>query len=73
MAQYAALWVFPGYQSQILFAGLFFYALRIPYFIRIKEAAVVRQSAFFFTVELIAVFLRFDSVAGALRECYAIF
>jgi hypothetical protein len=47
MAQYAALWVFPGYQSQILFAGLFFYALRIPYFIRIKEAAVVRQSAFF--------------------------
>jgi len=73
MFQYASLWIFPSYQSQILLAGLFFYALRIPYFIRINEKAIVQQSAFFFSVELIAVFLRLDHVAGALRECYAIF
>lgn len=73
MIHYACLWIFPQYQMQLLAFGLFVYAFRVPYFVRIGERAFVAQSVFFFCVEFVALFLSVESQGLALRECYALF
>lgn len=73
MVQYASLWVFPASQSTLLTIGLFFYALRVPYFVKIGERAFVAQSIFFFCVEFLALFLSVQAQGLSFRECYAIF
>lgn len=73
MLQYAALWIFEAYQSQLLAFGLILYLFRMPYFIKIGERAFVAQSAFFFCVESIALFHSIDTSGLPWFECYAIF
>lgn len=73
MIQYACLWIFPDSQSMLLTVGLFFYTLRVPYFVKVGERAFVAQSVFFFCVEFVALFLSVEAQGLPFRECYALF
>jgi len=73
MLQYVLLWIFPAYQAKILLYGLVFWGLRIPYFVRIKERAVVSESIFMFSADLLGVFLNLEGADQAVKECLAIF
>lgn len=73
MIQYVCLWIFPASQPLLLTVGLFFYTLRVPYFVKIGERAFVAQSVFFFCVEFVALFLAVEAKGYSVRECYALF
>jgi hypothetical protein len=73
MLQYVLLWVFPAYQAKILLIGLVFWGVRIPYFVRIKERAIVSESVFMFCADLLGVFLNLEGADQAAKECLAIF
>lgn len=72
MVQYAALWILPEFQAQLLAIGLVFYGLRVPYFLKIGERAFVAQSVFFFCVEFVALLLAAETKGLPWMECYAI-
>lgn len=73
MLQYLALWIFPEKQDYLLAAGLFLYVFRVPYFIKIKQHAFVAQSLFFFSVEVVGLFLTFQAKGIKIPECYVLF
>jgi len=73
MLQYTLLWIFPSYQAKVLLFGLVLWGIRIPYFVRIRESAVVSESVFMFCADLLGVFLNLEGADEAVKECLAIF
>lgn len=73
MIQYVFLWIYPDLQAKILLLGMIFWALRIPYFVKIRETAIVSESVFLICADLLGVFLNLESSEKAARECLAIF
>ncbi len=73
MASYVALFVFREYESIILCVDIALELLKIPYFTRIKEQAVVRESYFYIVVGLLAIFLNIESTSNHITECIATF
>ncbi len=71
MAAYIALFIFKEYQSLILCLDIILEFLKIPYFTRVNEQAVVRESYFFIVASLLAIFLNIESTSNHISECIA--
>ena len=73
MTAYIALFIFKEYQSIILCVDILLELLKIPYFTRINEQAIVREAYFYIVVGLLAIFLNIESTSTHISECIATF
>ena len=73
MVQYVLIWIFADHQSSILLFGMVFWALRIPYFVKTGERAIVNESLFLICADTLGVVTQSRAGQEALAECIAIF
>ena len=73
MVQYVSIWVFSDYQSSILLFGMIFWAMRIPYFIKTGERALVNESLFLVCADTLGIVTQSGAGQEVLNECIAIF
>ena len=73
MVQYVLIWIFADHQSSILLFGMVFWAMRIPYFVKTGEKAIVNESLFLICADTLGVVTQSRAGQEALAECIAIF
>ena len=73
MVQYVMIWIFTDHQSSILLFGMIFWALRIPYFVKTGERAIVNESLFLVCADTLGIVTQSGSGQEVLKECIAIF
>ena len=73
MVQYVMIWIFADHQSSILLFGMIFWALRIPYFVKTGERAIVNESLFLVCADTLGIVTQSGTGQEVLKECIAIF
>jgi len=73
MIQYVMIWIFADHQSSILLFGMIFWALRIPYFVKTGERAIVNESLFLVCADTLGIVTQSGTGQEVLKECIAIF
>jgi len=69
MATYILLFIFRDYETYILSIDIVLEVIKIPYFKKINEQAVVNESFFFIGASLLAIVIGMDAVDSHIREC----
>lgn len=69
MATYILLFIFRDYETYILWVDIVLEVIKIPYFKRINEKAVVNESFFYIAASLLAIIIGTDAVDSHIREC----
>lgn len=73
MIQYVSLWIFSDHQSSILLFGMIFWGLRIPYFIKTGERAIVNESIFLACADTLGIITQSHATQKVIKECIATF
>ena len=69
MATYILLFIFRDYETYILWVDIVLEIIKIPYFKKINEQAVVNESFFFIAASLVAIVIGTDAVNSHILEC----
>ena len=69
MATYILLFVFRDYETYILWIDIVLELIKIPYFRKINEKAIVNESFFVIVASLLAIAIGTDAVDSHIREC----
>lgn len=69
MATYILLFIFRDYETYILWIDIILEVIKIPYFRKINEQAVVNESFFYIAASLLAIVIGTDAVDSHIREC----
>ena len=69
MATYILLFIFRDYETYILWVDIILEIIKIPYFKKINEQAVVNESFFFIAASLVAIIIGTDAVNSHILEC----
>lgn len=69
MASYVLLFVFRDYEIYILWTDVILEVIKVPYFYKIKERAVVNESFFYMGANLLAISIGSDAFDSHIREC----
>lgn len=69
MASYILLFIFRDYEIYILWVDVALEAIKVPYFFRIKEKAIINESFFYMGANLLAISIGSDSFDSHIREC----
>jgi hypothetical protein len=69
MASYILLFIFRDYEIYILWTDIALEAIKIPYFFKIKEKAIVNESFFYMGANLLAISIGTDAFDSHIREC----
>lgn len=69
MATYILLFIFRDYETYILWVDIVLEIIKIPYFKKINEQAVVNESFFYIAANLVAVVIGTDAVNSHILEC----
>lgn len=69
MASYILLFIFRDYEVYILWVDVALEVIKVPYFFKIKEKAVVNESFFYMGANLLAISIGTDAFDSHIREC----
>ena len=69
MATYILLFVFRDYETYILWVDIVLEIIKIPYFKKIQEQAIVNESFFYIAANLVAIVIGTDAVNSHIKDC----
>lgn len=69
MATFLLLFIFRDYETYVLWIDIVLEAIKIPYFRKINEKAVVNESFFYMAASFLAIVIGSDGVDSHIREC----
>lgn len=69
MFTYILLFIFRDYEVYILWSDVILEIIKVPYFIRIKEKAIVNESFFYMATNLFAISIGLNAFDSHVKEC----
>lgn len=69
MISYILLFIFRDYEIYILWTDIILEMIKIPYFYKVKEKAVVNESLFYMGANIFAISIGANSFDSHIKEC----
>jgi hypothetical protein len=69
MLSYVLLFIFRDYEIYILWTDVVLEVIKVPYFFKIKEKAIVNESLFYMGANLLAISIGTEAFDSHIKEC----